>query len=216
MTPETSFLSKYISSATITEVKMSRGKIHTLTIGETAAGSITLTDGNTYTPAFLTGDTGAQSNAATWAAVTDGEFKISINGTAYNIAGINFTGVTTMAEVATKIQTAIRAATGSTETVVWSTNKFIISSVLTTSSSAITVTSTVDTPAGTDISGAGAADWMDCDTGNGVVTAKVASGTVIAVFKANIPEQTFHIDDSFNTGLLVTTAGASKLTISYL
>ena len=53
---------------------------------------------------------------------------------------IDFTGVVDMAAVATKLQTALRAQTGSTETVVWSTNRFIISSVNITDSSAITVT----------------------------------------------------------------------------
>jgi hypothetical protein len=46
-----------------------------------------------------------------------------------------------MAAVAAVIQARIRVATGSTETCVWSTNKFVISSVNTTTNSAITVTS---------------------------------------------------------------------------
>jgi len=119
--------------------------------------------------ALLTGDTGAQATFGTWAAVTDGSFGITIDGTAYNIDAITFAGDGSMADVAATIQTAIRAATSSTETVAWSTNKFIITSV-DNSSSAITVTRTSTGTVGTDISGAGAADWMDCDTANGVVT----------------------------------------------
>ena len=56
------------------------------------------------------------------------------------MTGIDFTGVADMAAVATKLQTALRAETSSTETVEWSTNRFIISSVNITDSSAITVT----------------------------------------------------------------------------
>lgn len=126
----------------------------------------------TFTPAFLTGDTGAQGTFGTWAAVTDGSFRITINGVARNIDAIDFTGDGSMDDVAATIQAAIRAVTGSTETCVWSTNKFIITSADTSSSSAITVTTTSTGTVGTDISGAGASDWMDCDTGNGVATAK--------------------------------------------
>ena len=127
------------------------------------------------TPAFLTGDTGAQSVAATWAAVTNGSFRIGIDGTNYNVDGINFSTAVTMADVASIIQIALRAVTGGTETVVWSTNKFIITSANYTASSAVTVTSTSTGTVGTDISGAGASDWMDCDTGNGTATAVAES-----------------------------------------
>lgn len=134
-----------------------------------------------YAPAFLTGDTGAQSTAATWAAVTDGSFRITINGVAYNVDGINFTGVATMTNVASTIQAAIRALTLSTETVVWTNaTHFVISSSDTTVTSAITVTSTSGGTVGTDISGAGASDWMDADTGNGVVTSKSQNFSTVA------------------------------------
>ena len=123
------------------------------------------------TPAFLTGGTSAQSTASTWEAVTDGSFAITIDGTDYNIDGIDFTGDLDMDDVAETIQTAIRAATSSEETVVWSTDHFIISSVLTEPTSEVSVTSTSTGTVGTDISGAGAADWMDSDTGNGTETA---------------------------------------------
>jgi hypothetical protein len=129
-----------------------------------------------YTPAYLTGGSSAEGTFGTWAAVTDGSFRITIDGTARNIDAIDFSGDGSMADVAATIQAAIRAATGSTETCVWSTDHFIISSVLDASTSAITVTSTSTGTVGTDISGAGAADWMDCDSGNGTVTA--LAGTI--------------------------------------
>lgn len=130
-----------------------------------------------YTPAYMTGGSSAENNTAIWDSVSDGEFKISIDGVAYNIAGIDFTSITTMANVATVIQTAIRTATGSTETVVWSTDHFVITSADTTVASAVTVTSTVDAPAGTDISGAGASAYMDSETGRGTATAAVLDPT---------------------------------------
>lgn len=128
----------------------------------------TITDAVIYTPAYLTGGNAAEGTFNNWLAVLDGSFRITIDGTLRNITGINFTGVTSMDDVASKLQTAIRAVTSGSETVVWSTNHFVITSGITTSSSAITVTSA--TGGGTDISGAGASNWMDCDTGNGVVT----------------------------------------------
>ena len=126
---------------------------------------------DTPTNALLTGGTGATAVAATYAAVTDGEFTISLEGTAYDITAIDFTGVTTMAGVAAKIQAAIIAQTGlSFITVVWSTNKFIITSRI-----SISVLSAVSGGSGTDISGAGATAFMDSDTGNGTVTAATNS-----------------------------------------
>lgn len=124
---------------------------------------------------FLTGGTSAQSTAGTWAAVTDGSFRIGIDGTNYNVDGIDFSGDASMANVASTIQVALRVATGGSETVAWSTDHFIITSVLFTASSAVTVTETSSGTVGTDISGAGASDWMDSDTGNGTVTAMVES-----------------------------------------
>jgi hypothetical protein len=121
-------------------------------------------------PAYLTGGNGATAVIGTWQAVTDGEFAITIDGTARNVTGINFSACAAMADVATAIQTAIRALTSSTETVVWSTNHFVITSADVTSKSAITVTSAVGGGAGTDISGVGATAFMDADTGHGTVT----------------------------------------------
>lgn len=115
-----------------------------------------------FASAYLTGWTSATSVVATWNAVTDGSFRITIDGTQRDITGLNFSAATTMANVATIIQTWIRAATWSLETCVWSTNKFIISSVNLTSNSAITVASAVWS--WTDISWAGWTAFMDCDS----------------------------------------------------
>lgn len=56
------------------------------------------------------------------------------------------------------------------------------------------------------------------ETAAGAITVydnTAASGTVIAVFKASIAEQTFTLDCQFKIGCTITTAGASKLTVSY-
>ena len=115
--------------------------------------------------ATLTGGASATAVPATWAAVTDGEFTITIDGSAYDVVEIDFSSITTMDEVAALIETYIRNTTGDlTTTVVWSTNKFII-----TATTSISVTSAVSAGAGTDISGAGATAFMDSETGRGTV-----------------------------------------------
>jgi hypothetical protein len=116
--------------------------------------------------ATLTGGTSATSVIATWNAVKDGEFAITIDGTAYDITELDFSEAADMAAVAAIIQAAIRAKTELNETVVWSTNKFVI-----TSKTAITVTSAVDGGSGTDISGVGATTFMDCEDGVGTPAA---------------------------------------------
>lgn len=134
---------------------------------------------DTYTPAFLTGGNAPETIIAIWDSVADGAFQITIDGVARSITGLDFQtpAVTSMAEVATVIQVGIRALTGSTETCVWSGTEFVISSVDTTASSAITVTTAG--AAGTDISGvAGGSQYMDCDVGStAAVTAAVLDPT---------------------------------------
>ena len=168
-------LTKLVSGSGITITQGNIGGNETLTF--TLAQGVLATP-VTYTPAYLTGGTNAQSTYTNWLAVLDGSFRITIDGVARSIIAINFTGVTSMNDVAAKIQTAIRAVTSGAETVAWSTNHFVITSGITTSSSAITVTTAG--ASGTDISGAGANDWMDSDTGHGTATATVLNQTADA------------------------------------
>jgi len=170
---------KLVAGTNITLVEGNDAGDETLTISATSANT-TVSEHLIYTPGYLTGDTGAESTFSNWLAVLDGSFRITIDGVAVNVDAIDFTGVTSMADVATYIQTALNTATGGTETVVWSTDHFVITSTDTTSSSAVSVTSTSTGTVGTDISGAGASDWMDCDTGNGTVTAAVLDRTADA------------------------------------
>lgn len=122
--------------------------------------------GTTPANGYLTGGGSATGVFGTWEAVTDGEFTITIDGTAYDITAIDFTGVTDMDEVAAVIQAAIRAKTGNSyETCVWDTDHFII-----TGRTAVSVTSAVSGGSGTDISGAGGTTFLDAETGQGTAT----------------------------------------------
>jgi len=157
------------------------GGNETLEIGldPTGAG---VSDHEIYTPAFLTGGNAPEVVVAIWDSVSDGAFSITIDGVIREMTGLNFQtpAVTSMAEVAAVIQAGIRTVTGSNETCTWSGTEFIITSALTTVASAVTVTSTIAVPAGTDISGAGAA-YMDCDAGStAVATAPVLDPTADA------------------------------------
>ncbi len=151
-----------------------------IALDPTGAG---VSDHEVYTPAFLTGGNAPEVVVAIWDSVSDGEFQITIDGVIRNVSGLDFQtpAVLSMADVAAVIQAGIRAVTTSTETCTWSGAEFIVSSALTTASSAITVTSTVAAPAGTDISGAGAGAYMDCDAGStAAVTAAVIDPTADA------------------------------------
>lgn len=136
-----------------------------------------------FTPAFLTGGSGATSVVATWNAVLDGSFRITIDGVERIVTGLNFAAAASMANVATIIQTGIRALTLKTETVVWSVDRFIITSASTYINSAITVLQGAGV--GTNISGLGGTAFMDGDVGNGVVTNKVISGKSKQIIFAN-------------------------------
>lgn len=115
---------------------------------------------------YLTGGTGATAVIATWQAVTDGEFAITIDGTAYDITGLDFSGAADMDAVAALIQAALRSESGTQITCVWSTNHFLI-----TGKTGVSVASAVSGGAGTDISGAGDTAFLDGDTGNGTAVA---------------------------------------------
>jgi len=104
--------------------------------------------------------TAGQTNPATWAAVTDGEFALTVAGVAYDVTAINFSGAATMAAVAAKIQTALRALTSGQETVEWATNHFLIESA----AGVVSVLAAVSGGTGTDIAAAG---WMNGKTGAG-------------------------------------------------
>lgn len=76
------------------------------------------------------------------------------------ITGTPKLAVASITEIATALQTAIRAVTNKLETVAYSTNKYVLTSVTTGLSSKILKLMTPTT--GTDISGAGATAYLDC------------------------------------------------------
>jgi len=132
-----------------------------------------------YTPAYMTGGTSAETNIAVWDSVTDGSFRVTLDGVGINVDAIDLTSVVggDMDDVALVLQTALRVVTSDLETIVWDTDHFIMTSADTSSSSEMSVLTTSSGTVGTDISGAGAGDYMDSDTGNGVATKPVLDPT---------------------------------------
>ena len=171
----------------------------------------------TYAPAYLTGGSSATSNYLLWLGTSDGEFSFTLDGVARNITGLDFTSVTSMDDVAAVIQVGIRALTSSTETVVWSTDHFILTSADTTSSSAITVLAAVG--GGTDISGVTASDPnMDADAGNGTVTVAILdptadSGKIPSLTSDGLVDKSLLGDDYTAKGDLVVGTGANTKAI---
>lgn len=107
------------------------------------------------TEAILEGGDEAQTTLATWQAVTDGEFAITIDATLDEVAGLDFSSVASLADVATVITTGLTQGTCT-----YRDNRFVFESPTDGATSTITLCSTVSTPAGTDISGTG---FLDCD-----------------------------------------------------
>jgi len=93
---------------------------------------------------------------ATWAAVSDGEFTIDIDGGTINVTALDFTAgpVTSLDDVATVIDTGL----GANGSCYYLGGRFNIYSATTGAASTITLLDTVAAPAGTDISGSGFLD----------------------------------------------------------
>ncbi len=102
--------------------------------------------------------TGAIGTLAAFQAVTNGSFAVAINGLSQNITALNFSTDTTLALVAARIQTAIRAkATGgfTLATVVLEGTTLKISSGILGDNSQVSVLAAVSPASGVDISGVG-------------------------------------------------------------
>jgi hypothetical protein len=93
---------------------------------------------------------GASSTVADYTGISTGAFNISINGTVRNITAVDFSAATTMANVATAIQTRLAAALAST-TCTWDGTRFIITSPTTGITSIVLFATTPGS--GVDISG---------------------------------------------------------------
>lgn len=72
-----------------------------------------------------------------YTAVTAGGFDISVDGTLRQVHGVNLSAATDMDDVAAAVQTALRAATSSTETVVFDGSSFVVTSATTGATSII-------------------------------------------------------------------------------
>jgi len=126
--------------------------------------------------AELIGGLDAEQTLATWVAITDGEFTISIDGVEEDITAITFVGDTSLDDVAAGIEAKLQAVAAggfTAATCVWNGEKFIISSGTTGSTSSITVTSEVSGGSGTSI-----VSMMDNDAGNGTAVAGVDLETI--------------------------------------
>jgi len=130
----------------------------------------------------------AEDAFAVWAAVSDGEFTISIDGDSQEIAGVDFTGDLDMDDVAATIEAELQAvATGgfTAATCTWDAvdTVFNIVSGTTGASSLVSFMTPVAVPAGTDISGAGEAGDADAffqgRQGQGTKTAGIDAETVV-------------------------------------
>lgn len=125
----------------------------------------------------LLGGLGVEKNIATWNAIANGAFNITIDGQAEQVVGMDFSGAANLNAVATIIQTALQLqAAGST--CVWNGSRFILSSGSTGPTSTITFASAPG--AGTDISGLMACRVEDL----GYFTAGVAAESITASLNA--------------------------------
>jgi len=103
---------------------------------------------------------------ATWTAISNGAFKITINGTQYSISSLNFSAASSLSGVAAIIQTALNVALAGTTCVYQAPyNNFVITSPTTGPSSTITVASSP--VSGTDISA--------------IMSGTIATGAYVAV-----------------------------------
>jgi hypothetical protein len=112
---------------------------------------------NTSTPGEILSGVGPLTVIATWQAITDGEFTLSIDGDEEDILAMDFSGDADLDAVAATIEAELQAiATGGyvAATCVWeaTVGKFIITSGTTGASSTMSLLEVVDGGSGTDIS----------------------------------------------------------------
>jgi Protein of unknown function (DUF3383) len=146
--------------------------------------------------------TATNSLIATWNLITNGGFKITVNGTLLTITGLNFSAAANLAAVAAIIQTALNTALSGTTCIYQaSLNNFIITSPTTGPTSTATLLTAPGS--GTDISAT-----MSGTTATGAYVANgIAAETALAavqIFDINFPSLYF--------GLFVASAAAADYT----
>lgn len=129
------------------------------------------------------------SNIATWTSVNNGSFRISIDGTAQNVNGLDFSAVTNLEGVAVVVQNGLIASGFTTSTCSYSTKqkRFFINSGDTGTEATITALSTASETVGTDISGNLTTKYLDGLFNNSDVNQGVDAETVTNAL--NIIEQ---------------------------
>lgn len=142
--------------------------------------------------------TGAIGTLAAFQAVTAGSFSVSINGISADISALNFSTDTTLAQVAARIQTAVRAvASGgfTLATVAISGTQIQITSGTTGDGSTVSVLAPVSPAAGTDISGPG---FLNGRIGTAVVQPGYTPGDLVS--EAALIEEAARCNGSFMYG----------------
>lgn len=117
------------------------------------------------TAAYLTCGTAGSATYGDWAALTNtGKFSVTVDGTTLTDVNPDFTGDTSMANVAASIGVALNAGLAGT-TCTWSTDHFVITSPTTGGTSSITYLSAPGS--GTDLS---SNSWMTGLLADGAAT----------------------------------------------
>lgn len=133
---------------------------------------------DTAAPGELLGNTTTyETTVATWAAIDDGSFVISIDGTAETITGLDFSAVTNLNGVASVVNTALNAASAGASCTFDGT-RFIVRSGSTGTSSTVGYASAHST--GTDVSTMLGLD----EAALGVITAGIAAESIAASLNA--------------------------------
>jgi hypothetical protein len=147
----------------------------------------------------LVGAAPTATDAATWAAIDDGSFRVTIDGgTPLDVSPIDFTGVANLNAVASKVQTAIQAETGGTGVLVsYNGSRFTIKSPTTGPTSSVSLTSAVTPATGTHIGGL-------LGTDSGTATAGFAAETIAQALDAQEAYSTEWYGLHFTNGQLST------------
>lgn len=158
--------------------------------------------------AMLRGGVVADSELATFQAITDGTLKVSIDGVESDLTALNFSATSSMVDVATVIQTTLQAvATGgfTLATCVYDTNKFIIKSGTVGISSLISYGAEVGS--GTDISSLTQLQQGQATKTNGIAGEKV-SESLTALEEVNSTWYGFAYTKEVRDGVVINTESA--------
>lgn len=125
---------------------------------------------NTASKANLLGGLGGTELIAEWMIVTDGSFRITVDGVAANVTGLDFSGSTSFDNVASVVQTGLQAAGFANSTCVYNANekRFVVASGTSGVSSTISTLTTATASVGTDISGLGGSKFLNGAAPSGI------------------------------------------------